>query len=219
MTMFAGHAEIDAVGLDTSEDCNWVATEIQPKTAVQGNLGPFWFCAPAEKRCEERSGRSSPPSRGVRIFSTWVTASFRIRPSRMWNFCYESCATREIEALAYLWIKALHIVAVISWMAGLLYLPRLFVYHSMQTTLSPASEMLKIMEFRLLNYIMTPAMIVVWLSGGHLAITGRLWLEAWFLAKIVLVAGMTITHAVLTGHRRAFADDNNTTREIFSYYQ
>ena len=71
--------------------------------------------------------------------------------------------------MAYLWIKTLHVLAIISWMAGLLYLPRLFVYHSGAERGSIQSETFKIMERRLLRAIMTPAMIVAWVSGLYLA--------------------------------------------------
>lgn len=111
--------------------------------------------------------------------------------------------------MAYLWVKALHIIAVISWMAGLLYLPRLFVYHAVQVSKSPASEMLKVMELRLLKYIMTPAMIVVWLSGVHMVGVSGFWREPWLLGKLCLVIAMTAAHLLLARHRRAFFEDKN----------
>ena len=80
----------------------------------------------------------------------------------------------------YLWIKALHIIAVISWMAGMLYLPRLFVYHAAAEPGSEQSETFKVMEHRLLNFIMTPAMIVTWLLGIVLVLQGQ-----WFAAALV----------------------------------
>ena len=117
--------------------------------------------------------------------------------------------------MGYLWIKVLHLVAVISWMAGLLYLPRLFVYHSNQPPGSAASDMLKVMELRLLKYIMTPAMVVVWLSGGYLVGAGQLWRSNWLLAKVVLVLGMTLVHFLLGSHRRAFAQNRNSKAEKY----
>ena len=74
----------------------------------------------------------------------------------------------------YLWLKALHIIAVISWMAGMLYLPRLFVYHADAPAGSEQSETFKVMERRLLKFIMTPAMIVTWLVGIVLVLQGQL---------------------------------------------
>ena len=86
-----------------------------------------------------------------------------------------------------LWLKALHVIAVIAWMAGLLYLPRLMVYHAGAEPGSVKSETFKVMERRLLRVIMDPAMIVVWLTGPVLAYLGSYWLDGWFLAKVALV--------------------------------
>ena len=94
----------------------------------------------------------------------------------------------------YLWLKALHIIAVIAWMAGMLYLPRLLVYHA---TAKPGSELsgtLKTMERRLFNFIMMPAMVVTWIVGIVLLLEGQ-WLGAgWFHAKFVAVLAMTVLH-------------------------
>ena len=73
----------------------------------------------------------------------------------------------------YDWIKALHVIAVISWMAGMLYLPRLFVYHCEAEIGSPQSETFKVMEWRLLKPIINPAMVVTWLAGLYLAWAGH----------------------------------------------
>jgi protoporphyrinogen IX oxidase len=104
----------------------------------------------------------------------------------------------------YLWLKALHIIAVISWMAGMLYLPRLFVYHAAAKPGSEQSETFKVMEHRLLKFIMMPAMIVTWLVGIVLVLQGR-----WFHAKLVLVLAMTILHGLFTQWVREFAFDRN----------
>ena len=109
----------------------------------------------------------------------------------------------------YLWIKALHIVAVISWMAGMLYLPRLFVYHADAVAGSQQSETFKVMERRLLNFIMTPAMIVTWLAGIVLVVQGRWFTAHWFLAKFVLVLAMTVLHALMSQWVRYFGLDRN----------
>jgi len=109
----------------------------------------------------------------------------------------------------YLWIKALHVVAVISWMAGMLYLPRLFVYHCSAPIGSAQSATFKVMERRLLRAIMTPAMIVVWLSGLFLAVQGD-WLRApWLHGKLVLVLLLSAAHGFFSGRVRDFAADAN----------
>lgn len=109
----------------------------------------------------------------------------------------------------YPWIKALHIVGVIAWMAGLLYLPRLFVYHADSVVGSPQSETFKIMERRLLRAIMNPAMIVVWLTGPYLAYAGEVWSHPWFIAKFVLVVVLTLAHHAFGRWRTSFERDEN----------
>jgi putative membrane protein len=105
----------------------------------------------------------------------------------------------------YLWIKALHVVAVISWMAGLLYLPRLMVYHSDVVVGSERDATFQIMERRLLWAIMTPAGIVSVLSGGALiADGGFLFSEIWLILKLLCVAGLVVCHFVLWLHVDAF---------------
>ena len=108
-----------------------------------------------------------------------------------------------------LWLKALHIVAVISWMAGLLYLPRLFVYHSEAEPGSKQSETFKVMEQRLLRLIMNPAMIVVWVTGPLLAWQMGVMHDRWLAAKFLLVCLLTVFHHVLGRQRKAFAEDRN----------
>lgn len=109
----------------------------------------------------------------------------------------------------YLWIKALHVVAVISWMAGLLYLPRLFVYHAEAGLAAPQSATFKIMERRLYRYIMKPAMTVSWLTGLFLAWDSGAFSAGWFHAKAVLILAMTAVHVHDGLLLRAFADDAN----------
>lgn len=109
----------------------------------------------------------------------------------------------------YLWIKALHVIAVIAWMAGLLYLPRLFVYHCAAAVGSQQSETFKIMERRLLRAIMNPAMIVVWLTGLYIAFSGD-WLRApWLHAKLLVVLLLSGAHGFLSRCVRDFAGDAN----------
>ena len=112
----------------------------------------------------------------------------------------------------YLWIKAIHIIAVISWLAGMLYLPRLYVYHASLAKSSEASELFKTMERRLLRYIINPAMITSWIFGIWLiSIIGfeNLKHEGWLHAKLSMLIGMQIVHAMLARYRRHFANDQN----------
>jgi len=113
----------------------------------------------------------------------------------------------------YLWIKALHIMAVISWMAGLFYLPRLYVYHAERAeTGDQLSETLKVMEFKLLRVIMNPAMMATWLFGGLLLMVPGIidWSSIWIWVKLVMVFGMTWFHHKLVRWRKTFAEDQNT---------
>jgi protoporphyrinogen IX oxidase len=98
------------------------------------------------------------------------------------------------EANRYLWVKALHIISVISWMAGMLYLPRLFIYHLDHETGSPASETFKVMERRLFMAIMTPAMILSWVFGLWLAIQVFAFQGAWLHLKLTAVVALTACH-------------------------
>lgn len=109
-----------------------------------------------------------------------------------------------------LWLKALHIMAVIAWMAGLFYLPRLYVYHADAKAGSELSETFKVMEQRLLRIIMNPAMLLVWLTGPALASMQGVLSEGWFLAKMLLVVVMTGFHMALAKWRKEFAADANT---------
>jgi len=111
--------------------------------------------------------------------------------------------------LAYL--KAFHIIAVIAWMAGLLYLPRLFVYHAESAKGSPQSETFKIMEGRLLKYITTPAMVVSWVLGLYLAFSVVNWsADGWFHLKLVLVLLLSAYHGALAKWTKQFAREQNT---------
>jgi putative membrane protein len=109
----------------------------------------------------------------------------------------------------YLWIKALHVIAIIAWMAGLLYLPRLFVYHCAAEKGSVQSETFKVMERRLLRAIMNPAMIVAWVAGVYLAWSQNFWLDGWFLAKFASVLGLSFVHHMLAKDVKLFAADAN----------
>ncbi|HZP74550.1 MAG TPA: protoporphyrinogen oxidase HemJ [Pseudolabrys sp.] len=120
----------------------------------------------------------------------------------------------------YDWVKAFHIMAVIAWMAGMLYLPRLLVYHCEAPAGSPQSEMLKVMERRLLKGIINPAMIAVWVLGitmiwsaGWLA--GEWFEPGWLYVKIALVLAMSGVHGFLVGRVRDFAHDRNRFSQKF----
>lgn len=115
----------------------------------------------------------------------------------------------------YAWLKALHVIAVIAWMAGMLYLPRLYVYHAKATPGSELSETFKVMERRLLRAIINPAMIAAWILGLSMAWIGDLWMEGWFHGKLALLVGMQIIHAGMARWRRAFAADANKHSQRF----
>ena len=106
-------------------------------------------------------------------------------------------------------VKALHVIAIISWMAGMLYLPRLFVYHCDAMAGSVQSETFKVMERRLYRAIMTPAMIVAWLSGIYLIWQGGWVASGWLHAKLVLVIAMSGAQGFFGRCVRDFASDRN----------
>ena len=108
------------------------------------------------------------------------------------------------------WILAFHIIAVIAWMAGMLYLPRLFVYHTETAPGSESSERFKVMERKLLKGIMNPAMIVVWILGPTLAWLTGTYLDIWLQIKFVLVILLSGVHGFLVRCWREFAEDRNT---------
>jgi len=112
--------------------------------------------------------------------------------------------------MPYEWIKALHVIAVISWMAGMLYLPRLMVYHCEAEKGSVQSETFKVMERRLLKAIINPAMIVAWLAGLWLAWSGGWFSSGWFHVKLALVLILSAFHGMLSRWVRDFAGDANT---------
>ncbi|MGH2342941.1 protoporphyrinogen oxidase HemJ [Segnochrobactraceae bacterium EtOH-i3] len=120
--------------------------------------------------------------------------------------------------MAYLWIKALHVMAIITWMAALFYLPRLMVYHALVPAGPEGAErsaMLKVMERRLLKAIMTPSMIVAWLSGLWLAYDGGWFASPWLHVKLTAVVILSAIHGLLVGHVKAFAADRNTRPHVY----
>ena len=116
----------------------------------------------------------------------------------------------------YLLFKSLHLIAVISWLAGLLYLPRIFVYHS-EATHESQKDVFKIMEKKLYNYIMMPAMLLSWLFGVLLihSLGFAVFLELWMKIKIILVTVLTFYHFLLGKYLADFSSDSNQTTSKF----
>lgn len=109
------------------------------------------------------------------------------------------------------WIEILHIISVISWMAGMLYLPRLFVYHA-QAQHEETAKTFEIMERKLLRYIMNPAMIATWVFGLWLMIELEYYKQGWMHTKLLLVCGMTFVHHLLAWHRTQFLKGKNNKK-------
>jgi putative membrane protein len=112
--------------------------------------------------------------------------------------------------MLYLVLKSLHIVAVIAWMAGMLYLPRLFVYHADAEPGSKQSETFKIMERRLLRAIINPSMVAAWILGLSIAWLQGYWLQGWFIIKLALVIALSTLHGFFSRWRKDFEADRNT---------
>jgi putative membrane protein len=115
----------------------------------------------------------------------------------------------------YEWLKAFHIIAVISWMAGMLYLPRLFVYHCEAEPGSKQSETFKVMERRLLRIIINPAMILTWVLGLWLAYEAGLFKSGWLHAKLLLVLLLSALHGLFARWVKDFAADRNRRSQKF----
>lgn len=110
----------------------------------------------------------------------------------------------------FLWVKSLHVISIIAWMAGMLYLPRLFVYHAEAEVDSEKSETFKVMERRLLKAIINPAMVASWIFGLWAAYELSAWQDGWFHAKLTLVLIMSGVHGYLSKCVKNFAADQNT---------
>lgn len=116
----------------------------------------------------------------------------------------------------YLWIKAVHVMAIIAWMAGLFYLPRLYVYHTQTTPGTAESERFKVMEAKLLRIIMNPAMIASWVLGLALVAMNTGWLsQGWLHAKLLLVLLMSGAHGAMSKWRKELAADERRRTEKF----
>ena len=108
-----------------------------------------------------------------------------------------------------LWVKSLHVISMVAWMAALLYLPRLLVYHAESPPGSQQSETFKVMERRLLKAIATPAMVAAWIFGVWTAVLIGAWAAGWFWAKMACVIALTVFHEMLARWVREFAQDRN----------
>jgi len=117
----------------------------------------------------------------------------------------------------YPWIKSIHVMAVIAWMAGMFYLPRLYVYHCDTVRGSAESERFKVMERRLLKQIINPAMVTAWIMGLAMAFTPGIvdWSSGWWWTKFIAVFLMSGFHGALSKWRRQFLEDRNTRPQRF----
>lgn len=123
---------------------------------------------------------------------------------------------QEFLLMNYEWLRALHIISIIAWMAGLLYLPRLFVYHALAGKDSDASETFKVMERRLLRLIMNPAMIAAWILGLSLLWANPALLDGgWMHAKLTLVVLLSGTHGYMARQVKLFAADKNEKSDTY----
>ena len=113
----------------------------------------------------------------------------------------------------YQWVKIFHVMFVVAWMAGLLYLPRIFVYHSMDETTSETSNIFKLMEKRLFYFIMYPSALIVWITGIYMA--HALGLYGWLVIKFLFVIVLTIYHINLGRYLNDFANDKNKKKTRF----
>lgn len=109
----------------------------------------------------------------------------------------------------HLWFKALHLIAMVAWMAGMLYLPRLYVYHADTEPGSPQSETFKVMERRLLRAIVNPAMIAAWVFGALMLwnLSPDIWSQGWIWVKLAMLLGLGVMHGLFSRWRREFEQD------------
>ena len=119
--------------------------------------------------------------------------------------------------MTYLWIKALHVLSIISWMVGMLYLPRLFVYHVGAPAGSTLAETFAVMEKRLQRFIMLPALLVTWITGLTLATEGGWWKAGWLHGKLLLVLLLTGLHGYLSAERKRLA--SGTSRRDARFFR
>ena len=203
----------DGYGLDTAVEPLWARQDVGPGTACRA-ISIRWPCSPAGRRSIARLRRCCGGLKIIRTSSTSAMASCSKRRSSMWSACLSSCAANERGLTMYLWIKALHVIMIISWMAGLLYLPRLFVYHA-GVKAGPQAETFKTMERRLLAIIMRPAAAIAWITGLTLAVQGAHFHEGWLHAKLLLVLLLTGVHGYDEILVKSFREDRNTRSSEF----
>jgi putative membrane protein len=110
---------------------------------------------------------------------------------------------------AYIWVLIIHVISIVTWMAGLFYLPRLFVYHAQAEATGEPAETFKVMERRLLKAIMNPSMIVAWVLGLALALHIGAFAQGWFHAKLLLVVVMSVLHMAMGKWRKDFEANRN----------
>jgi putative membrane protein len=148
-------------------------------------------------------------------FRRW--AHMPCRPARLSSRAGNSGMTIGFLAWIYPWTKAFHVISVIAWMAGMFYLPRLYVYHCEVRPGSAESEHFKVMERRLLKQITTPAMIATWVFGVLLVLTPGVpdWSAGWWHVKLVAVILLSGFHGALSKWRRDFLEDRNTRPQRF----
>ena len=115
----------------------------------------------------------------------------------------------------YQWVKIFHVMFVVAWMAGLLYLPRIFVYHSMDETTTETSNVFKLMEKRLFYFIMYPSALIVWITGIYMA--HALGLYGWLVIKFLFVIVLTLYHVNLGRYLNVFANDKKVGRVNDTY--
>ena len=115
----------------------------------------------------------------------------------------------------YYTLKTIHIISFTAWMAGMFYLPRLYVYHCQTQAGSEADQLFQTMEMKLLRYIMTPAMILTWIAGLWLASVVGAYTSGWLAAKMVCVLAMSGAHGLFAVHRKQFVAAQNTKSERY----
>ena len=206
---FAAQTGVDALGLDSAVDPLWAAQNIRERQGAPGQSRSAGFAC---RRRRARGRRRAHP-RSVQGAAAYLQ-------SRPWRRAADApCACRGVdEARAragrlmnggYLWIKAAHIVSVIAWMAGMLYLPRLFVYHASAESGSELATTFATMERRLLRFIMLPAIIATWITGLTLAFAGGFFTAGWLHGKLALVILMSALHGYFSAAQKKLAAGTN----------
>src|SRR5262245_61492219 len=188
---YAEMTGVSAIGLDWTFERVIARDALQSRVPVQGNVDPLALLAGGVALDRDVDDVLRHLADGPLIFNLGhgILPETPIAPvERMLRHVRR-------EAERHRWVEGLHIVAVIAWMAGMLYLPRLFVYHAAGKVGSEQSETFKTMEYRLLNFIMMPAMAITWIAGIALVLLGQWFSAGWFQAKFVVVIAMTVARS------------------------